>query len=104
MLTNKEIRGRIDSLDALDPSALQMENRKACGTRGASQKDIVDIGRLAGDLQFHVILVGPLPGDFVGRRGAADNGVGGLSGLFECIGHALETSDDRKSTRLNSSH
>src|SRR3546814_17192371 len=68
LLTNQEILWRIDRFDALDPIALQMENRKACGTRGASQKDIVDIGRLAGDLQFHVILVGPLPGDFVGRR------------------------------------
>src|SRR3546814_12589707 len=71
LLTNQEILWRIDRFDALDPIALQMENRKACGTQGASQKDIFDIGCLAGDLPFHVILFGTQ----IGRTAGQEQGV-----------------------------
>src|SRR3546814_20231066 len=38
LLTNQEILWRIDRFDALDPIALQMENRKACGTRSEERR------------------------------------------------------------------
>src|SRR3546814_17078423 len=70
--------------DALPISRLQIDDRKAAVRGVATQHRLVVPGRQPGGLELQIILVRPEPGDGVIGRFVAD--------------------EDRKSTRLNSSH
>ena len=73
------------------PSRGQMEDREGAGGRIATDGDFLHIERQPGDLQPHVVLIGPEPRHFRRRRRTAAQIGRRLLRLFQRVRHALQS-------------